>query len=335
MSRVTICIPTYKRTRWLAESISSALDQTFPDLVIEVHDDATPDDSVVEVVEAFDDPRLRLIRHVDNAGIVGNFSRSLLGVSTDYVLQLGDDDVAEPTLVERTVSALDAYPSAGFAHSRFALIDAEGTVLEDQDWLGEPSPPLETGAAFVEKSMAHNRVCSSTAMIRRSAVPEGGFRQADYPAFDLACWLRMSEHWDVAWIDEVLCRYRIHTESFSSGLCDLTDEGYRQAEEALRAAHTVKRRHAATLNPGPRRSHLEQLADRGLRKDLVGRVRAQTMPERRFGATLRGLMQLVRREPRSVLEPNAWKLLAGSVVGPGAVERLRGSRVGQRMPRRG
>ncbi len=235
---------------------------------------------------------------------MGNFSRSLLGASTEYVLQLGDDDVAEPTLVERTVSALDSYPSAGFAHSRFALIDAEGTVLEEQDWLGVPSPPLETGTEFVEKSMAHNRVCSSTAMIRRSAVPEGAFRQADYPAFDFACWLRMSEHWDIAWIDEVLCRYRIHAQSFSSGLSDLTDEGYLQTEEGLRAAHAVKRRHAATLDPGSRRSHLEKLADRALRQDLVRRVRAQTVPERRFGPTLRGLMQLVRHEPRLVLEPD-------------------------------
>ena len=203
------------------------------------------------------------------------------------------------------------------------LIDAEGNVLEDQDWLEVPSPPLETGTEFVEKSMAHNRVCSSTAMIRRSAVPEGAFREADSPAFDFACWLRMSEHWDVAWVDEVLCRYRIHAESFSFDLSDLTDEGYLQTEEGLRAAHAVKRRHAATLAPGARRSHLEKLADQALRQDLVRRVRAQTMPERRFRPTLRGLTQLVRHEPTVLLEPNAWKLLAASVIGPETVKRLK------------
>jgi glycosyltransferase involved in cell wall biosynthesis len=292
--------------------------------VVEVHDDATPDDSVVEVVAGFDDPRLHLIRHPENAGIVGNFTRSLLGASTDYVLQLGDDDVAEPTLVEKTAAALDEYPSAGFAHSRFVLIDAAGDALTDQDWLETPSPPLEAGTDFVEKSMAHNRVCSSTALIRRSAVPEGGFRQEDYPAFDFAFWLRMTETWDVAWVDEVLCRYRIHAESFSADRSDLTDEGYLQAERTLRDAHAVKRRHAATLEPGPRRSHLERLADQALRRGLVGRVREQTVPERRFGPTLRGLADLTRREPSLIREPTAWKLLAGSVVGPRTIERLKG-----------
>ena len=114
--------------------------------MVEVHDDATPDDSVERVVAQFDDPRLKYIRYPDNAGIVGNFTRSLLGAETEYVIQLGDDDVAEPLLVERTVAALDRYPSAGMVHSRFALIDAAGDVLvADEDWLGTPSPPLEPG----------------------------------------------------------------------------------------------------------------------------------------------------------------------------------------------
>jgi hypothetical protein len=224
------------------------------------------------------------------------------------------------------VAALDASPSAGFVHSRFALIDARGEYLmREEDWLGTPSPALETGVAFVEKSMLHGcRVCSSTALIRRSAVPEGAFRLQDYPPFDFAFWLRMSETWDVAWIGEVLCRYRIHSGSFTSGVADVTDHGYLQAEKTLREVHDVKRRHALTVPAGPRRAGLEKLADRALRRDLVYRVRERTLPDRPFVPTLRGLADLARREPSLVREPDAWALLAGSVVGPRAVERLKG-----------
>jgi glycosyltransferase involved in cell wall biosynthesis len=326
MARVTVCIPTYKRTRWLAGTIASALAQTYTDIVVEVHDDATPGDAVADVVARFDDPRLVLIRQERNAGIVGNFTRSLLGADSEYVLQLGDDDIAHPGLVEKTVAALDAHASAGFAHARFALLDADGaTLVAEEDWLGTPSPPLETGAAFVEKSMLHGcRVCSSTALIRRAAVPEGGFRPEDYPPFDFAFWLRMAERWDVAWVGEVLCSYRVHAHSFSSRLSDVTDRGYRQAEKTLREVHEVKRRHAATLEKGPRRTRLERLADRALHRDLVFRVRERTLPERPFGPTLRGLVDIARREPGLLREPTAWALLAGSVVGPRAVERLKG-----------
>ncbi len=91
----------------------------------------------------------------------------------------------------------------------------------------------------------------------------------------------------------------------------------------LRDVHAVKRRHAATLPPGPRRASLERLADRALRQDIVSRVRERTRPDRPFGKTLGGLVDAARREPGLVLEPHAWKLLAGSVVGPGTVERLK------------
>jgi glycosyltransferase involved in cell wall biosynthesis len=326
MARVTVCIPTYKRTQWLADTIASALAQTYADLVVEVHDDATPGDAVAEVVAGFDDPRLSLIRHERNAGIVGNFTRSLLGADSEYVIQLGDDDVAAPRLVELTVAALDASPSAGVAHSRFALVDAEGAVLmAEQDWLVTPSPALEPGSVFVERSMVHGcRVCSSTALIRKSAVPEGAFREEDAPPFDFAFWLRMAESWDVAFIDEVLCQYRIHGQSFTSGLSDVTGTGYLQVEQSLREVHAVKRRHAATLPPGPRRASLERLADHALRQDIISRVRERTLPDRPFVATVRGLGDAARREPGVLLEPHAWKLLAGSVIGPGVVSRLKG-----------
>ena len=325
MARVTVCIPTYKRVQWLGATIASALGQTFTDLVVEVHDDATPDDSVERVVAEFSsDPRVRYVRWDQNAGIVGNFTRSLLGAGTEFVIQLGDDDIAEPSLVARTVAALDAFPRAGVAHSRFSLIDSDGAVmLAAQDWLGTPSPPLEPGAVFVERSMMHGcRVCSSTALIRRSAVPEGGFLVEDAPPFDFAFWLRMAEQWDVAFVDEVLCRYRIHGQSFTSGLSDVTGTGYLQAERTLREVHAVKRRHAATV-AAPRRESLARLADRALRRDIVSRVRERTLPDRPFVATARGLGDAARREPGILLEPHAWKLLAGSVAGPGAVARLK------------
>jgi Glycosyl transferase family 2 len=326
MPRVTICIPTYDRTQWLARAIESSLAQTFGDLVVEVHDDATPGEMVAEVVARFDDPRLRYVRHERNAGIVGNFTRSLLGADGEYVLQLGDDDEAEPTLVEATVAALDAHPTAGVAHSRFALIDAEGnTIAAEQDWLATPPSPLEPGHEFVRRSMVHGcRVCSSTALIRRAAVPDGAFRQEDFPPFDLAFWLRMAEDWDVAFVAEPLCRYRVHTQSHTSALSEIADTGYVQEERMMRAVHAVGRRHAATVQPPERRAELERLADRALRRGLVARVRHHTLPERPLARTARELASVARREPALLREPTAWLLLAGSIVGSRGVERLKG-----------
>ena len=116
-------------------------------------------------------------------------------------------------------------------------------------------------------------------------MPEGGFLQRDAPPFDFAFWLRMAREWDVAFVDEVLCQYRIHGQSFTSGLSDVTGTGYLQAEKTLREVHAVKRRYGALRGPRPRRA----LADRALRQDIISRVRERTLPDRPFVATFRGL----------------------------------------------
>ena len=333
MPRVTVCIPTYNRTRWLADTIASALGQTFTDLVVEVHDDGTPGDAVARVVEQFDDPRLRLIAHEHTAGIVGNFTRSLLGAETEYVLQLGDDDVADPRLVEATVAALDAHPTAGVAHARFAIIDDAGATLDpEQDWLGTPAPPLETGAAFVERSMHHGcPICSSTALIRRAAVPDGAFRQEDYPQFDFVFWLRMAEHWDVAFVPESLCRYRVHANSHTSALSDVTGTGYLQDERTLRQVHALKRRYLATL-PDPQAPG----ADRGPRPaPRPGRPRARAdAPRARVGSHRPGAQTSGAARAAAAGRPAGVGAARGRAARPAAARPAKGSCVGPRTPRR-
>jgi glycosyltransferase involved in cell wall biosynthesis len=323
--RVTVCIPTYNRPRWLGQAIESVLAQRYGDLRLEIHDDATPGPAVRDIVAAYDDPRVHLIEHGENAGIVGNFSRSLLGATTEYVLQLGDDDVMHPDLIATTVEALDRHPSAGIAHTRFDLIGEDGAIVHgDVDWTVDGGhPPLESGEDFRRASMLYGcRVCSSTALLRRSAVPPDPFRRQDFPPFDFACWLRMAEHWDVVFTPLALCHYRLHAESHSSGVADLREDAYVQRLQTLQAVHAVKLGNIAVTGGSP---ELTRLARRGHARDLLARVRHQTVPERPFARTARELARGARIEPALARSPEAWMLLAGSVVGSRNVARIKGA----------
>jgi glycosyltransferase involved in cell wall biosynthesis len=322
--RVTVCIPTYNRPRWLGQAIESVLAQSYGDLRLEIHDDATPGPAVRDVVAAYDDPRVRLIEHDENVGIVANFSRSLLGATTEYVLQLGDDDAMHPDLIATTVDALDRHPSAGIAHTRFDLVDDDGAIVQrDADWTMDGGrPPLESGADFLRASMRYGcRVCSSTALLRRSAVPPDAFRQEDFPPFDLGCWLRMAERWDVAFTPRALCRYRLHAESHSSGVADLGEDAYVKRLETVQSIHDVKLQHIAAAG-GSR--ELTRLARQGRALDLLARVRHQTVPARPFVRTARELIRAARIEPALALSSEAWMLLAGSVVGSRGVALIKG-----------
>jgi glycosyltransferase involved in cell wall biosynthesis len=278
MPRVTVAIPTYDRPRWLAAAIDSVLAQTFEDFVLEIHDDATPGPAVREIVARYEDPRVRLVAHERNAGIVGNFARSLLGASTEYVLQLGDDDEMHPELLAATVEALDRFSTAGVAHTRFDVIDGEGAVLEaGVDFTGDGGRPgLEPGATFLRSSMLHNcRICSSTALIRRAAVPPGGFLQEDYPAFDFACWLRIARAWDFAFIPRPLCRYRMHDASYSSSVSRFEDDSYVQDSAMREAMYRAKLRYGGGSRELVRLARIARARTylSGLRRRLRARLR--------------------------------------------------------------
>ena len=326
MARVTVCIPTYDRTRWLGGAIERVLAQTFTDFRLEIHDDATPGPAVRDVVAGFDDSRLVLVEHSRNVGIVGNFTRSLLHADTDYVIQIGDDDEPHPALLEATVDALDRLPTAGMVHARFDLIGPDGELLDaDVAWIGPRGhPPLEPGREFIRRAMTERgRVNASTTLIRRAAAPPGGFLQEDFPPFDFACWMRLAMNWDVAFVDRTLCRYRVHTLSHSAGISEYRGAEYAAGIDTLRAIQAARQRQIArTADPDERRL-LERLARQGFREELIGAVRDATLPARARGATVRALAAAVRAEPSLAADPAAWKTLAASMIGPRVVERVR------------
>jgi glycosyltransferase involved in cell wall biosynthesis len=326
--RVTVCIPTYDRTRWLAAAIESVLAQTFADFRLEIHDDATPGPGVRDVVARFDDPRIRLVSHAENVGIVRNFSRSLLGADTEFVIQIGDDDEVHPELLAATVEALDRHPSAGMAHARFDTIGPDDELLErDTAWIGPAGhPPLESGREFIRRGMTERgRVCASTTLLRRRAVPEGAFLEEDFPPFDWACWLRLAESWDIAYVPRSLCRYRVHTQSHSAGVSEYTGTSYAAGFEFMRGVARVRRKQVARTSDTDERRRLARLARRGTRHELLDVVREATLPARPRGATARALAEAARIEPTLAVYPPAWRTLAASVAGPRAVGRLRRS----------
>jgi glycosyltransferase involved in cell wall biosynthesis len=325
--RVTVCIPTYARPRWLERAVASVLAQTFTDFRLEVHDDASPVPAARDVVARFDDPRVVLVEHARNAGIVGNFTRSLLGADTDYVLQIGDDDEALPDLLAETVAALDRYPGAGIAHGRFDLIGPAGERLEaDAAWIGPHGhPPLESGREFIRRAMCERgRVNASTTLIRRAAVPPGAFLQEDFPPFDFACWMRIAMDWDVAFVDRTLCRYRVHRQSHSAGVSEYGGAEYVPRFDTVAGIQAARRRQIARTPDPLERRVLARLARAGHRAELLEVVRDATLPGRRLRPTVRALTTAVRAEPTLAADPAAWRTLGASVLGRRVTERLRG-----------
>lgn len=128
--RVSIVIPTYNRAVFFAEALQSAVAQTYPHIEIIVADDASTDATPEVCREYADDPRVKVHRHETNLGPNGNWQYGLQAATGTYVGILADDDVQEPTFVERLMAPVQRDPSLGVVFSDHWIIDADGQVLQ-------------------------------------------------------------------------------------------------------------------------------------------------------------------------------------------------------------
>lgn len=160
---VSIAIRAYRR-RWLGEAVASVLAQTYRDLELVIYDDAG---DLADVVQAFDDPRLRYHRAVRKLEASGRFSAALALCHGRYLGLLDDDDRYEPEFVERLVAALEEDPGAGIAFCRTAW-EIDGIRYEPPD----PRPAGRQASAASDLLARRWSVTPSRMLMRRTALED-------------------------------------------------------------------------------------------------------------------------------------------------------------------
>ena len=124
---VVALVPTWNAAAFISRTLEALSAQTYPRLEILISDDASTDDTAELCARhAAEDARMRLIRQPRNLGWVGNVNALLAAAHGDYFLFAFQDDLPEPTYVERCVAALEADPGAVIAFSDIALVQQDG-----------------------------------------------------------------------------------------------------------------------------------------------------------------------------------------------------------------
>jgi glycosyltransferase involved in cell wall biosynthesis len=102
---VSIVIPAYNAERTVAETIQSAIGQTWPRKEIIVVDDGSTD-RTAEIVDRFA-PTVRLVPS-ENRGLSAAVNLAIQHSHGDYIQELDADDLLTPDKIERQLSALRA-----------------------------------------------------------------------------------------------------------------------------------------------------------------------------------------------------------------------------------
>ncbi|MDO9219960.1 MAG: glycosyltransferase family 2 protein [Thiobacillus sp.] len=123
--KISVCLAMYNGANYLVPQIRSILDQLGQFDEIVVVDDCSQDESV-QIVNAFGDSRIRLIRNDSNLGILAAFEGALRESAGDIIFLSDQDDVWLPGKVERCLAALVDCP---LVVTDCAVVDSELELL--------------------------------------------------------------------------------------------------------------------------------------------------------------------------------------------------------------
>ncbi len=114
---VSICIPAYKQPQLLKKAIESVLMQTYTNYEIIVTDD-TPDNSIKELVEQFNEPKIKYHKNASSLGSPENWNKAISLASGSYIKLLHHDDhFRVKDALHKYVSAFEADPALSFVFS--------------------------------------------------------------------------------------------------------------------------------------------------------------------------------------------------------------------------
>lgn len=204
--RVTVIIPVYEQPELLEEALESVAEQTIDDYEVIVVDDASQTD-FRPIVDKYE--RSRLIVHDENRGAATARNTGIDAARGELVAFLDADDVWDSTKLEKQLSIFNsAGDNLGLVYTGFVQYELDGTIWERY--------PQARGYIY-RKELECDRIHpTSTVMVRRDVLDAvGGFDTTLPSRQDYDLWIRITEYYEVDYVDEILVDKREQPDSIS------------------------------------------------------------------------------------------------------------------------
>ena len=207
MPDLTVVMPVYNSGPYLAVAVESILNQTYRSFELLVLDDCSTDGSR-QVIEEYDDSRIRLVVNEENLGQTRTLNQGLKLADSELIVRMDHDDISHPERLQRQVEFLREYADVAVVGVCIRWIDASGRVI------GKKRMPEDTlvlrFAQLFRCPLAHGAVA-----FRRSIILDelGGYDESILFSQDWELWARVLNQHKIVNIPEYLVDIRVHGAS--------------------------------------------------------------------------------------------------------------------------
>ncbi|HEY1142543.1 MAG TPA: glycosyltransferase [Sphingomicrobium sp.] len=202
---VSVLLTAHDRERFIGDAVRSVLHQSFADFELVIVDDGSTD-RTVDVIRAFDDPRIRLVRHAANQGIPAARNRALDEANGTFIAWLDSDDVSRPNRLTDQLAFLAAHPEVAMVGACAGKIDAHGRRKS-----GIRIPPFAHDD--IRAWQLFQSPFQQSSLMGRAEILKRHPYRAQYPVCeDVDLFLRLTRKHCVANIPKVLIDRRLHEQ---------------------------------------------------------------------------------------------------------------------------
>jgi glycosyltransferase involved in cell wall biosynthesis len=229
---ISVIVPAYNTTNFIAEAIDSVFAQTFTDFEVIVVNDGSPDTAELEHVLAPYRERIQYFRQ-ENRGLAGARNTGTQHAQGEYLAFLDSDDCWLPDYLASQMKLFEETPSLDVVYS-------------DAWHFGNPALAGKTymqtcpskGPVTLESLIREDcQVIASCSVARRQTVVDAGlFDESFRRSEDYDLWLRiLYKGGRIAYQKKVLARYRSRPGSLSHNSLKMTEALKAVYEKADRA----------------------------------------------------------------------------------------------------
>lgn len=216
MSKVAILMSTYNGQEYMQQQIDSILDQTYLNLTLYIRDDGSSDNTI-KIIEKYvkQDPRIVFLKKSSNQnmGPQASFFELLKHVNADYYMFSDQDDIWEPTKVEKSLekmkAAEDKYGNIPInVFTNLLVVDNNLNKIELMN-------PADLEVSFLSL-LFHNVITGCTMLINNELKSKIKFEQLDYHNTLMHDWwiaLVAALFGKNIYLNEATIRYRQHGDN--------------------------------------------------------------------------------------------------------------------------
>ncbi len=125
---VSVIMPSWNTSNFIAESIESVIDQTYENWELIIVDDCSTDNTD-EVVAKFKDKRIRYFKNEKNSGAALSRNRALREARGEWIAFLDSDDLWSPDKLEHQINFMNKHGYT-LSYTEYEKIDEESKPLQ-------------------------------------------------------------------------------------------------------------------------------------------------------------------------------------------------------------